>query len=150
MRMTLLAVVLGATVCTSATATTAASAPAGTVRIGFRHCGTITGLGARFELLSHRARCRVARRVMGGVLAGKGEVRGDPALGLQVAIDGWLCWGQEGGFRCRLLAPDGKLAPFDFQRPGPLFEACPVGSRIPNWAVRACVRVRRNGVRPPG
>jgi hypothetical protein len=125
-----------------------ASAPAATVQIGFRHCGTVRGLGARFELLSHRTRCEVARGVMRGVLAGKGQTRGNPSFGLVVAIQGWLCWGEEGGFRCRRLASTGTLPPFNFRHPGPIFEACPVGARIPVSAVLACTRVRRTGVRP--
>lgn len=127
----------------------AMSAPAATIPIAFRSCGTVTGLAARFELLSHEARCQVAKRVMKRVFTGNGQVRGNPARGLQLAIQGWLCWGEEGGFRCRLLV-HGTLPPFSSRHSAALFEACPVGPRVPQWAVLACTRVRTNGTRPPG
>jgi hypothetical protein len=80
-----------------------------------RHCGTMSGPGARFAIVAYHARCRVARRVFRDLFAGRGHRRKDPATGqVDTAIDGWICGPAAGGFSCGKLhagkAPPGSGA----------------------------------------
>jgi hypothetical protein len=90
-------------------ALTAASV-AGAAGMHFQHCGTLSGPGARFTILAHRAPCATARRVFRGLFAGKGHRRRDPFTGqIDEVIDGWICGGGAGGFGCGKLGPHGTV-----------------------------------------
>lgn len=95
---------------------------AGAAGLHFQHCGTLPGPGARFAILAHRARCRTARRVIGGLFAGRGHDRRDPSTGqIDKVIDGWICGGGAGGFGCGKLGPHGTILPY---KPGqPVIDA---------------------------
>jgi hypothetical protein len=79
--------------------------------LSFRHCGTMPGPGARFAILAHRTRCRVARGVFKDLFAGRGHHRRDARTGaVDTTVDGWLCGGGAGGFSCTKLRK-GKTLP---------------------------------------
>jgi hypothetical protein len=100
----MIALVLGVALVSTGTATASGG-------LSFRHCGTMSGPGARFAILAHRARCPVARRVFRDLFAGRGHPRRSPGTGqLDTAVDGWLCGGGAGGFSCAKLR-DGKALP---------------------------------------
>jgi len=84
---------------------------AATGGFSFRHCGTVSGPGARFSILAHHAQCRVARQVFKDLFAGRGRPRRDPGTGqIDKAVDGWLCGTAAGGFSCGKLS-HGKTLP---------------------------------------
>lgn len=94
----------------------AASASAG--EAATRHCGTMAGPGARFSVSEHGSSCRVARRVLKDLFAGRGKPRRDPSTGaLDTSVDGWLCGGGAGGFGCSKLGPGGRILPFSPRSP---------------------------------
>jgi hypothetical protein len=103
-RMAVIALVLGVVLISTGPATASGG-------LSFRHCGTMSGPGARFAILAHRAECRVARRVFRDLFAGRGHSKKDPATGgLDTVVDGWLCGGGAGGFSCAKLR-NGKALP---------------------------------------
>jgi hypothetical protein len=64
-------------------------------------CGTLSGPGATFSILSGKVGCDEARRVFTDLFAGRGKpetVPGTQQTGTNV--DGWLCGGGAGGFGC--------------------------------------------------
>jgi hypothetical protein len=102
----------------------AGASVAGAAGVRMRHCGTLSGQGTRFAILVHDARCRAARRVVSGVLAGKGHPRRDPSTGeTDTVIDGWICGGAAGGISCGKLGPHGTTLPVNPQHLGPVINA---------------------------
>jgi len=96
----------------------ATASGAGAAGVHFQHCGTLRGPGARFAILAHRTRCQTARRVIGGLFAGKGHDRRDPSTGqIDKVVDGWICGGGAGGFGCSKLGPGGAIVPYRPQQP---------------------------------
>jgi hypothetical protein len=91
---------------------------AGAAGVRFQHCGTLPGPGARFAILAYRARCGTARRVIGGLFAGRGHRRRDPSTGqIDKVIDGWICGTGAGGFGCSKLGPHNTVRPYKLGQP---------------------------------
>lgn len=100
---------------------------AGAAGVRFQHCGSRPGPGARFAILAYRAHCGTARRVIGGLFAGRSHSRRDPSTGqIDKVIDGWICGSGAGGFSCGKLGPHGTVRPY---KPGqPTIDAEAVSS----------------------
>lgn len=102
----------------------AAACVADAAGVHFQHCGTLPGPGARFSISVHDAHCGTARRVIGGLFAGKGRRRRDPGTGqIDRVIDGWICGSAARGFSCAKLGPHGTIEPIDPRHLPPLIDA---------------------------